>query len=99
MEKLIFNQEIQKQFMAMHDLIVKSKFYFLKAVQFQSLSDDQKNNLRDRITDIADKISRHFNEIKYAKITQYNIDKYERNEEGFIKGVRKRGAISNPGFL
>lgn len=89
MQKIIFNQEIQDSFMAMHELIVKGKYYFLKAIQYKAFSDNQKNELRDRIIELSDSINRHFDEIKYAKVSQYNIEEYEKNERIFMKEKRK----------
>ncbi len=89
MQKMIFNQKIQKKYMTMHDLVVKAKFYFLKSIQSTSLTDDQKNLFRDQISEISGEMNRHFTELRYAKITQYNIDEYEYNEQLFMKETRK----------
>jgi hypothetical protein len=85
MPKIVFSQDIQKKYLIMHNLVVKTKFYFLKAIQSISLSDDDKNNLREQIIEISTNVNRHFTTIRYAKITPYNKDEYELNEITFIR--------------
>ena len=89
MTKIVFSQDIQRKYLSMHDLVVKAKFYFLKAIQSTSLKDDEKNLFRDQISEISTEMNRHFTTLRYANITKYNKDEYEHKEYVFIKETRK----------
>ncbi len=89
MEKLKFSSEILGQYARMHELVVKAKYYFLKTVQFATLDDNSKDELRTRLIGISNEIGNHYRKIKYSKITSYNLDEYEKVEAAYLRKIRK----------
>jgi len=89
MANLKFNENILKDYAEINEMIIKSKFYFLQVIQFSTIEESTKDNLRNALLDISKSISLHFNTIKYAKITKYNIFEYEKNEKNYLKDLTK----------
>lgn len=90
MEKMNFSPEILNQYARMHELVVKAKYYFLKTVQFATLDDNIKHDLRNRLIELSNEIGNHYRAIKYAKITSYNLAEYEKVESDYIRSMRKK---------
>ena len=90
MEDRRFSYDIQNSYIQMHELVVKAKYYFLKVVQFNSIDDNKKNDLRDIFIDLSKDVGDHFQRIKYAKINNYNINEYEKLEVKFVNTTKAR---------
>ena len=90
MEDRRFSYDIQNSYIQMHELVVKAKYYFLKVVQFNSIDDNKKNDLRDIFIDLSKDVGDHFRRIKYAKINNYNINEYEKLEVKFVNTTKAR---------
>jgi hypothetical protein len=89
MEQVKFNDQIQKTYLSMHDLIVQSKLSFLRIIQFNTVDDNIKDNLRNELLIIAKHLGAHFDTIRYAKINEYNIAEYEKVENRFLKETKR----------
>jgi GMP synthase PP-ATPase subunit len=74
MDNIDLTRELQNEYVEMHELVVKAKYYFLKVLQSATVADDKKNKLRDKLIEIAEEIKTRHNRIRYAKINNYNLN-------------------------
>ena len=68
--------------------ILSLKYLFLTIVESHSIKEDKKMSFKEEILEIADTFNQHFTDLRYKKISRFNLADVERTEKSFVKSIR-----------
>ncbi|HUX12904.1 MAG TPA: hypothetical protein VMW87_07730 [Spirochaetia bacterium] len=87
-EQPIFSENVLKDYMNLHAVVVEMKYSFLKLVLSPSATEAMKQELKERLIAIADLINTHFVALAGKDVNSFNLDDFERREQIFARQVR-----------
>lgn len=98
-QEVAFSNHIVRALLDLHQKIAEIKYLYLKIVESHSIRQISKVELKGMIVELASSLNEFCNDLRFKKISKFNIDDVEKSVEKFIKQIGKRiGKVRKTGL-